>query len=200
MLSLALSLAVISSSGGLLADYHTTNVRLLDAPVTEVGAPLIAQYSNRPPPRGYPQPYAQPQPTMSLENLKAEYARLEAERPSLTGPIVMLSIAGGLLITSSILWAVAGSAYDGGTILALALIGTATFVGAVVFAIIGGVTLGVALGKRHRIDRDLRGIDAQIRSLEGGAPLPSGPMPPPPPPPQSQGYNAPLPTLAIAGF
>ena len=190
MLSLALSLVVMTSSGGLLSDYTSEHVRLIDSPVTEVGASLLGA---RPP--AYAQP---PTTTMSLDQLKAEYTRLEEERPSLVGPIVMLSIGVALLITSSVLWDIAFYSYY--VSWALFLVGVATFVGGVVLAIIGGIQLGRAIGGRHRTDRELRQLDGQIRAMEGSAPLPSGPMPPPPPPPQSQGFNGPQPTMALVGF
>jgi hypothetical protein len=189
MLSLALSLAVMSSSGGLLEQYTPVHVRLLESPASEVPAVLLGQYAPR-----SNSPYVNQGPPMSLEAMRAEYARLEESLPGLVAPIVLLSLAGGLLITSAIFWS---TLYE-----VLLIVGVFTFIGAVACGIAGGIILGTTLGRRHRINRDMNQLQAQIRAMEqsGGSPLPQGPVPPPPPPPQTQGFTPVEASYAVLDF
>jgi len=191
MLSLALSVAMLTSTGGMLADHLPRGVRLLDAPRALPGPPP-AFPTEEPVPGDYQ--------SMSLAQLRAAAARIEDSKPSAAGGIVLL--AGGItgivvglvailvgVFVPSVGWLVAG------------LIITAA---GLAMTVIGPILMASALRGRLSAERDLDFIQRQIRMLEGGgAPTPAGPPrtpPPPPPPPPLGGLEVVVPMVAVASF
>jgi hypothetical protein len=182
MLSLALSVAVLSSSGGLLSGYESSHVRLIDA-VEVVGGVALGQAG-----------YAAPQ---SLEGLRNHLAELEENRPSFVAPIVLLAVGGGVTIMAAIFSAILYSAPS----LAVGFLAVAFWIAGPVLLVVGAIILGVTIGRSARANREINRVKTQIQQLEAGGggyqPLPTGPTPPPPP--QSQ-LTGPSTDLVLAAF
>jgi len=190
MLSLALSMAVLTASGGLLSEHLPAGVRLLDLPSAIPGALLGARDE-----RGISLGEAQ---AMSLDQLRSEYDRLEDEKPGLGLGIGLL--VGGIasLFTWAVLWIVAMSVVSA----AAFWIGFILLPVGVTLTIIGAIALSRAGRERRRSTRDQEMLMRQIRIREGGGqlpPLPTGPPPPPPPPPLG-GFPTVEPQLLGAAF
>jgi hypothetical protein len=198
MLSLALSMALLTSSGGLLSEHLPAGVRLLDAASVVPGAFLGARARDRD--DGISSAQLQ---SMSLEQLRSEYDRLEDEKPSLGLGIGLL--VGGIasLTTWLVLWIVAAQVVS----TAAFWVGFVFLPVGIVLTIIGAINLARASRERRRDSRDQEMLMRQIRLLEGGGqggplpPLPTGPTPPPPPPPPPLG-GVPMvePQLLVASF
>lgn len=171
MLSLALSVAVLSSQGGLLAEYQPRHLRLIDA-AEVIGSSVASQAGYAPVP-------------MTPDAIRAQIADLEENMPTLVMPIVFLSIGVGVGLTSSIIWS---AVYIFDTAVYL-LLGAGVVVG-IVFTIIGVVTLINRIVGRARTQREINRLEAQLNQAGPGAPtgndtyqpLPTSPAPPPPPP------------------
>lgn len=181
MHALVLSVALMSSSGGLLAEHLPNGVRLLDGPTTALGTVLGAA------------PTDLALENMSRTELEMERLRLVDDRRS-AAPGVILLIAGGVtfLVGTTLLLA--------DVVVAGAII---TLVGA------GAVTAGIillvsALSHNGRTSRALRRIEQRIGTLEatdpgGGNEAP--PPPPPPPPPAGVWRDVPVvPQVLVATF
>lgn len=190
MLSLALSMAVLASSGGLLSEHLPAGVRLLDATDAVAGALLGARGRDRNDGISPAQLQA-----MSLQQLKEEYDRLEDEKPGLGLGIGLL--AGGVagIVTGIVIMAA-------GYYVWVVTVGLVIFLAGIALAIVGPILIGSAARGRRRISRDQDAIDRQIRILESGsAPmLPTGPTPPPPPPPPLGGIPKVDPQMLVATF
>jgi hypothetical protein len=183
MLSLAATLTLLTSSGGLLAEHLPTGVGLLDgadrvllAARDEGPAPAVADY-----------------PGMSLSQLHLEWDRLEASKPGFGLGIGLTAAGAGALVLGLVLLVVQSP-----VVLVVGLVMLAAAVG---LLIAGPIILSRILGERDRITREQGEVRRQMQLLQGGdAPLvPSGPRPPPPPPPRplsDQGAEVPLVTLA----
>jgi hypothetical protein len=194
MMSLALSLTVLTSSGGMLAGHLPAGVRLLDAPARLPGTlvaaarPAISEYLS-----------------MSVPQLKEEWLRLEDEKPGLGGGITLTVLGGVFLIggVSTFLYSVLNwAALTQDVLVGLFLGGIVGAVAGLVLVIVGPILIGVVAGQRHRVEREQEAVRAQIQYLEGGGgttPLPTGPLPPPPPPPYSGLGHAP-PLVTVASF
>lgn len=188
MLSMALSVAVLASSGGLLSEHLPAGVRLLDAAEVIPSAMLGARRDRD---DGISAMQLQ---SMSLQQLHEEYDRLEDEKPGIGLGLTLTIVGGGLFITGWIVWWYASI-----------LAGVLMIIPGVVLCIVGPILLASAIRGGRRISREQDAIDRQIRILEGGgqggAPLPSGPMPPPPPPPPPlSGLSTSGPSLVLASF
>lgn len=178
MFTLALALVASSTTGGLLADSMPAHVRLLDA-----GELVLAQYA--PPPPGQPQ---------SLAAMRAEYAELEASKPS-------LGLGLGLLIPGGV-----------STIIGLALAAYAIYVEVLVvglvmlgvgipLVVVGAILLANAVRHGREINAQMSALRYRIRNAEatgtgGGSEIPVAPDAPPPP----QALVGPQSTLLLAAF
>lgn len=186
--SLALAALVSSSSGGLLSDYASPHMRFIDVPAETAG--FVARVSK----------YAAPNlEQLTVEQLRAERARLEDERPGLGLPI-------GLLIGGGVLAAVGYGVFWGVASAGLIMMGAG-----VAAMVVGTVFLIINISKRSAIGRDLTYIDSLIRTRTMGAPPgmpgtspdyvpPSDVPPPPPPPPPGVFAPVPPPQLQLASF
>ncbi len=178
MFSLALTLVVSSATGGLLAETMPAHVRVLDA-----GELVLGQYA---PAVGQPE---------SLAQLRAEYAELEASRPSL-GLGLGLLIPGGVATLIG-LFVVAYAYYVEVLIVGLVVMGVG-----IPLVIIGAILTANAVRHGRDVNARLSALRSRIRNLEangGGleAPLPVAPDAPPPPPGAMVGPES---TLLVAVF
>ncbi len=203
MLSAALVLTLLQSSGGLLADsaVETRHARFITSPGEQVAGSVLGRRAAD---------YDKPIDLMSLEELHATRAWEEENKSSVGGAVALLVVGGLLaLVASPILWyAAVFSSFP--TILILALSGVATFIVGVVLAIVGIVKLAKGISGNARANRRIRQLDARIEQLQSGAPgqMPppyqpqpgyDAPPPPPPPPPSSGLMNLPA-NLVLAEF
>ena len=200
MLSLALSL--LSTQGVIQPVQYALDGREKDRP--EYGARLTREHANAigegmllaqaeapppiPPPAGEMVP--PPLPARSLQELRAEYQRLDEGRPGIGGPIVMLAIGVPcivvgiavfyllgvyeLLYNFNQLWWVVGLP-----------VGVILFAAGLVLTIVGGVRLGRNIRERNTVTQQMEDIKRQIDALESA--------PPPPPPPSSVERHGPVP-------
>ena len=196
MLSLALSLlstqGVIQPVGYALearSERPAYGARLTKENVHRIGlGMLLAQADPQPipppPPGGE---LAAPMPARSLQELRAEYQRLEEGRPGIVGPIVMLAIGVPCLIVGiAFLYTfLIYGAFDLAWLPVLFL-GIAFGVVGLILGIVGGVKLGRNIRDRGQIGREMEDIKRQIDALESA--------PPPPPPPSSVERQGPVPT------
>lgn len=175
MVSLVLSVALLTSSGGLLAD-KTPAVGLLLGAASYEGAPLEL---------------------MSVPELTAERARLQESMPSLGLGITLTAVGGGVLLTGLVIMAAA-------VFVEVLLVGLLVTAAAIPLLIIGPIQIGrAARERRDHMDR-IRWIDQRLasfnrESLEG--PPPNNEVPPPPPmrPPGSWLPNT-VPQVLLATF
>lgn len=194
MLSMALSVAVLASSGGLLSEHLPAGVRLLDA-AEVIPSAMLGARRDRDRDDGISAMQLQ---SMSLQQLHEEYDRLEDEKPGIGLGIGLLAGGIGAIITGILMMALAYYSY-------VAIIGLTVMLAGIALAIVGPILLGRASRERRSISREQDAIDRQIRIMEGGgqggAPLPSGPMPPPPPPPPPlSGLSTFEPHVVLASF
>jgi len=135
---------------------------------------------------------------MTREQLAVELRRLDETKPSIVGPIILLSVGGAVAIPGLYL-VLTNVGYLGTTSTAVRI---ATFivlgVGAVmitvgaILALVGGIKLATRLGERGRHAQDTDEVRKKIDALDQAAPPPPPPppgpdmLPPPPPPPPPQ--------------
>jgi hypothetical protein len=201
MLSLALSL--LSTQGVIQpADYALEaraerpafGARLTKHHVHGIGVGMLLAQNDpqaMPPPPPPGGEFTAPMPARSLQELRAEYARIENERPGIVGPIVMLAIGVPLLVVGVVLlytFLIYG-AFDIAWLPVLFL-GIAFGVVGLILGIVGGVKLGRNLRDRSVANQQLEDIKRQIDALESA--------PPPPPPPSSVERLGPVPTPGYA--
>jgi hypothetical protein len=177
MLSLALTVAVLSSSGGLLSGYESQHVRLIDAAEVIGGAALGQQ-------------------GQTVDQMKQHLADLEDSLPGFVLPIVLMGAGVATEILGLVL---SGAAYG---LSALYWVGFILYVLAgPALIIVGGIILIVTIVKRVKITREIRSVERQIQAAESGGggyqPLPSGPTPPPPP---TSLLSTPTSSLVLAEF
>lgn len=181
MLSLALTVALSSASGGLLTETDTTlrHARLIESPVSFAGSMALG---------------ARPIEAMSLPEL--EQARQEEldNRRSLVAPIVLIVVGGAAVITANILWAVWPATTAASALVGIG-IGAAIFIAGIVVAAVGVGILISAIVRNAKSAKHLNRIENRIDELRASpqyAPQPQpGDAPPPPPPPP------PMPTSAF---
>lgn len=138
------------------------------------------------------QSYAHDLEAMTRDEVQAEITRLESSRPGLVGPIVLLSVGGGLTILSILFFAVEAT-----------IAGAVFIVPGAALGIVGGILLGVRLAGRGTYVAQLRAAQRRLDALEPQPPPPppppDAPPPPPPPPPQAD-FLTPTPMLLVATF
>ena len=184
MVWLALSVALMTSSGGLLAERTPAAGMLVG--LTDLNA-QSSMYDN-----------------MTIEELSAERARVAEALPSLGLGIALTSIGGGVLLTGLVILAAA-------EFLELVLVGLVGMAASIPLLIIGPILLARAARERRDTQTQLRLIDQRLAALRrDDAPRPpSGPEydpktePPPPPPvrpPSSQFAPNVEPQLVVAAF
>ena len=179
MLSLALTVALSSASGGLLTETDTTlrHARLIESPVSFAGSMALS---------------ARPIEAMSLPEL--EQARQEEldNRRSLVAPIVLIVVGGAAVITANILWAVWPATTAASALVGIG-IGAAIFIAGIVVAAVGVGILISAIVRNAKSAKHLNRIENRIDELRASpqyAPQPQpgdAPPPPPPPPPMPTG-------------
>lgn len=166
MIALAMTLALSSSSGSLLAetDSNTRHARLIDSPAQYAGSMTLG---------------ARPIENMTLPEL--EQARLDEldNRRGVGGPIAMIVIGGVAIVTANVLFVLATSWVT-------LVIGVTVLIAGIVVAAIGvGMLIG-AIVRNSKSSQHLRRIENridQLRASPGYAPQPMpGDVPPPPPP------------------
>lgn len=206
MLSLALMLttqgAISPGNFALERRYESGpayGARLTRDHANTIGEGMLLAQAGEPPP--IPPPggeLAAPMPARSLQDLRAEYARLSDSRPGLAGPIVMLAIGVPALVIGfaifygvfvyGLLNGISYTAWLVGLIVSVPLMAVG-----LVLAIVGGVRLGRTIRDRGQIGKQMEEIKAQIDALESA--------PPPPPPPSSvQLELGPKPAFVLAHF
>jgi hypothetical protein len=200
---LTLALTMLSTQGVVL---HPSNyglegrddaapvygARLLRNHVKAIGVGMLLAQVGEPPP--IPPPAGgemmAPMPARSLQDLRADYQRLEESRPGLAGPIVMLAIGVPCLaVGAALLYTFALYSFSV-AFLPVFVISVALVVVGIVLAIIGGVRLGRTIRDRGSIGRQMEDVKRQIEALESA--------PPPPPPPSSVERNGQVPTPGFA--
>lgn len=183
MFSLVLTVGVMVSSGGLLAERTPAAGLLLGA--VDLNA-ASAAYDN-----------------LSIAELTAERLRLSETLPSPGLGIALTAIGGGVLLFGLTLAAIA---FEEG----LLIVGLLVMAASVPLLIIGPILIAGALRDRRAIQTQLKLIDQHIAAInrenDGGSPTPTAPVndevPPPPPvrPPGSEFAPYVAPTLLLASF
>ena len=131
---------------------------------------------------------------MTRDQLDSELRRLDESKPNIVGPIVLLSVGGGLAIpgTYFLYLAISAATNATGSFASLSIV-VAYFAGivgglfltaAVVMIVIGAITLPMKLSAKKAHDADTSAIRRRLDSMAPGAP-PEAPPPPPPPGPDS---------------
>ena len=168
MFSMVLSVVVMSTSGGLLAERVPTTGLLLGA--VDLNA-ASASYDN-----------------MTVAELTAERVKLVEALPSLGLGIGLTAAGGGVLLTGLIVLAYS---YE----VAVAVVGLVIMALSVPLLIIGPIFLFAALRERREAQTQIRLVDqriAQVRRDEMAPPVRTNPPPPPsggdevPPPPPTR--------------
>ncbi len=138
---------------------------------------------------------------MTKDDLLNELNRLDRTKPTLTSPIVLLSLGGALFITGSVLFAIYSGAYSAAVELG---VGGLLILGGGVLLIVGVILLVthlVALGNYHaQVDEVQKELDYLSRLPGGRRPTELPPPPPPPPPPPGAGFIEPAPGMVVATF
>jgi hypothetical protein len=186
MVSLVLSVAVLVSSGGLLAERVPAPGMLIGA-VNLNGASAL--YDN-----------------MTIEELTAQRALVEESMPSLGLGIALTAIGGGVLLTGLVIIS------SGVFILELVLVGLVVMAASIPLLIIGPILIARAARERRDAQTQLRLIDQRIASIRRDESSPRLPLPPPyepsneqpPPPPMrppgSEFAPSVAPSLLLASF
>lgn len=195
MIALALTLALSSSSGSLLAETETNmrHARLIDSPAGYAGSMTLGA-SGRP-----------------IENMtlpELEQARLDEldNRRGVGGPIAMIVIGGVAIITANVIFAV-WPASSAAVALTGILVGVTVLIAGIVVAAIGvGILIG-AIVRNGKSSQHLRRIENRIDQLRASPQYAPQPMPgdlPPPPPPMPPGAFLDLgnvqPAMTVATF
>lgn len=128
---------------------------------------------------------------MNRDDLYYELRRLEAARPTLVVPIVLLGLGAGLGFAGLGLFLT----YDA---LGIVVLTGLVLVGAAVLVIVGGIMLAVRLARRASYAEQIDLVHQRMDDLERRAP--ELPPPPPPPPPPHAGLFAPAPQWVLAVF
>ena len=185
MVSFTLSVVVMLSSGGLLADRTPTAGMLVGA--TDLNA-QSAMYDN-----------------MTVAELSAERARVASLMPSLGAGIALTAVGGGVLLTGLFLIAVA-------EFVEIVIVGVVLVVASLPLLIVGPILLASAARERRETQTTLKIIDQRIAAVRRDEVAPSSPSapeydpklePPPPPPvrpPSSQFAPVISPSLVLASF
>ena len=136
---------------------------------------------------------------MNKDQLAAELFELQNAKPSLVGPIVLLSIGGGLSLFSLYFFGLTGLGTYGE---AFAIAGGAVFlIPGVVLIIIGGILLAVRLARISSWRADVADLERRVDAAERSQPQPElAPPPPPPPPPPGANFIVPPPGMVVAVF
>lgn len=169
MMSLALSLALCTSSGGLLAEQLPAGVRLLDSPTVAFGTVLGASAGDE---------KQRSLESMTRGELEVERLRLLDAQPSYAPGLIVAGagvagvIVGGLLLglTSRAIGSVAG---------------IVTILGGVAALVTGGILLIITAVQGPAITSQLRRVEQRLNTLlkqQGESTGGDAPPPPPPPP------------------
>ncbi len=105
----------------------------------------------------------------SVEQLRAESRRLNDNKPSIAGPIVLLAVGAGLGVFIGAPFTYAGivalaAGYGSG----LLIFGLAVLLPAIAMAVIGGIWLGARLSERHAVGEQIDEIERRIPNAPGG--------------------------------
>ncbi len=188
MIALALTLALSSSSGSLLAETQTNmrHARLIDSPLEFAGSTMLG---------------ARPIEMMSLPELEAALQDELDNRRSFAAPIILLSVGAAAIITASVLV----YTFSAPLIIAAALL----YVAGVGLLIAGTVVLITTIVRNAKSSQHVSRLENRINQLRSSpqpqyAPPPGGYEPPPPPPPMPQGsfldLQTPSQQLVLAEF
>lgn len=206
---LTLALTLLSTQGVLQPTTHSLGgaddsrpvygARLTQRHANAIGeGMLLAQADLGPPP--IPPAAGEPiAPGRSLQDLRAEYQRLEESRPGLAGSIVMLSIgvvalAVGIPVFFYVgVWSLLNSFSSYLWLIGMP-IGIILIALGITFTIVGAVGLGRKARERRTIGDQMEEIKRQIEALE------SAPPPPPPPSSVERLGPAPLPGALVMSF
>lgn len=154
---------------------------------------LVAQADMPPPPPGAPDPYA----GWTRGQLQMEYDRLDNTKPSIVGPIVMLSVGGALTIigATTVFYGIGWSYF-----VVNLIVGSIFLVPGIILVIIGAVMLPARLAERRSIGEKQDAIKARIDYAPPDGQPGYGPPPPPPPGAQQQNLIDVQPTYALLEF
>jgi hypothetical protein len=134
---------------------------------------------------------------MTREQLAVELRRLDENRPSLGGPIALLSVGVALCIPGAAIiigGLGAGFGFGSGSVAATVAIlvvgfGAVLLTVGVILALVGSIKLASRIGARgahaEEMDEVRKRIDTLDQTVPPIAPQPSDLLPPPPPPPQA---------------
>lgn len=129
---------------------------------------LLAQNDAPPPPpplEGAPPMPGNAYDSWSLEQLQRESMRLNSMKPSLAGPIVLLSVGGGIALVLGLPFTFYGLAAVGlGFGYGLLAVGLVFLLPGIAMAIGGGIWLASRISERRDYDHQLEDIDLRIRS------------------------------------
>jgi hypothetical protein len=149
---------------------------------------------------------------MTREQLKAEYKRLDEEKPGLGGQITMIALGGATLgIGAVTLWIsfLIGIGLSSTVPLVPLLVGAGLVLGGGALLTVGIIMLRMARAERepfHQAQEEIqRRLDGSYESPGQPPPMQPDrydpvPPPPPPPPPPGAGFPAVRPSLVLATF
>ena len=153
-----------------------------------IGEGMLLAQAGEPPPIPPPagEVGAVPMPARSLQELRAEYQRLDESRPGIGGSIAMLAIGVACLAVGVPVFFYLGVYqvlfYFNDLLWVLGLpVGVILLVAGLVLTIVGAVSLGRKLKERSTVGQQMEDLKKQIEALESA--------PPPPPPPSSVERN-----------
>lgn len=194
MIALALTVALSSSSGGLLAETQTNmrHARLIESPLEFAGSTALA---------------ARPVESMSLPELESALQEELDNRRSFAAPIILLSLGVAALITANVLLFIPISS---AALLPVLIAVVVLYIAGIGLAIAGTAVLISTVVRNAKSSQHVRRLENRIDQLRAAPqyapqPLPpGGDMPPPPPPPMPQGTFLDLPKaepqLVLATF
>jgi hypothetical protein len=130
---------------------------------------------------------------MNREQIQEEMNRLDHDRPTFTGPIILLSIGGVLGIGGLVGAFVANEIYIT-TLCALVAIGGGVLV------VVGAIQLLIRLVRMSDYREQLDICQRRIDDLDRNGRVPDAPPPPPPPPPPGASFFKPEPNMLVAVF
>lgn len=166
------------------ADAPVYGARLTRNHANAIGEGMLLAQADQPPP--IPPPAGEvgaiPGPARSLQELRAEYQRLDESRPGIGGSIAMLAIGVACLAVGVPVFFYFGvfqvAFYFSDFLWLFGLpVGFILIAAGIVLTIVGAVGLGRKLKERSTITQQMDELKKQIEQLESA--------PPPPPPPSS---------------
>ena len=132
---------------------------------------LLAQNDAPPPPPPLegapPMPQGNAYDSWSLEQLQRESMRLNSMRPSLAGPIILMSVGGGIALVLGLPFTFYGIAAGGlGFGVGLLAVGLVFLLPGIAMAIGGGIWLASRIGERREYDEQIEEVELRIQNRQ----------------------------------